>query len=821
MLKLQDVKIWVRLVVVILLAVIVSGAGLIHWATLEQRKIAVDQAKDIAVSVHQMTLAGLTGMMITGTISLRTIFLDQIKETNHIESIKVFRSEAVTRQYGPGLEGEAPADPAEHNVLRHGEPEFNVFVGRDGKERLRAVIPAIAAENYLGKNCTFCHDVAPGTVLGAVSMEVSLAKANDTVREFGINALLAAAALCLPLGLFIWWLVSRLVSKPLRGLTDGLENIADGAIDDPRLLPVRGRDEVGQATAAFNRVMAKAHELIQAQRLSRIVFDSSLEGITVTDAKSRIQMVNKAFTDTTGYSAEEVIGQTPALLKSGKQGPEFYHEFWGALAKKGEWRGEIWNKRKNGSIYAEWLNISAVRNPRGEVEHYVAIFSDITERKEREEMITFQAFHDALTKLPNRILFHDRLEQALAQAKRHKYRTPAVMFLDLDRFKQINDTFGHDAGDALLKTVANRLRQCVRNADTVARLAGDEFTVLLPEITDESDARAVAQKILSAMLEPIDLGSESRVVSTSIGIAMYPRDGRDADTLMKHADAAMYSVKGSGRAAYAFFAPELIGQPSRRTEMEARLREAVPTRDFVLHFQPIIDLQDGSLYGQEALLRWRLPDGELLLPEDFLPLAEETGAIVRIGEWVLEAACLKAREWQGGAGPVTVAVNLSPPEFRRPDLIDMVRDTLKRTGVSPQLLELEISEPLAMQDIEHAVRVISALAALGVRVSLDDFGTGYTNMTSLRRLPISAIKVDRSLLVEHGADSAGHAILVAIFGLAHALELRIVAEGVETEAQMAVLHELACCRAQGNLLGAPSADVRGSAPATPARLDQP
>ncbi|MFC5302926.1 putative bifunctional diguanylate cyclase/phosphodiesterase [Azospira restricta] len=803
MVKLMDVKIWVRLVVSILLAVIVSGAGLIHWATLEQRKIAEEQARDIAMSVHQVTLAGLTGMMITGTISLRSIFLDQIKETNHIESIKVFRSEAVVKQYGPGLEGEIPTDPAEHNVLRHGTPQFDVFRGKDGSERLRAVIPAIASENYLGKNCTFCHEVTPGTVLGAVSMEVSLAKAHETVREFSKNALIAAAALCVPLGLFIWFFTSRLVTRPMRRMTEGLQRIAAGDIDDIQLLPERGRDEVGLATTAFNRVMGKAYELIQQQRLSRIVFDSSLEGITVTDARARIQMVNKAFSDTTGYSAEEAIGQTPALLKSGKQGEEFYHEFWKVLSEKGEWRGEIWNRRKNGSIYAEWLNISAVRNKRGEVEHYVAIFSDITERKQREEMITFQAFHDGLTKLPNRILFRDRLEQALMQAKRHKTRTPAVMFLDLDRFKQINDTFGHDAGDLLLKEVAARLRQCVRGTDTVARLAGDEFTVLLPEISEESDAQAVATKILAAMQVPIDIGPESRVVTTSIGIAMYPRDGRDVDTLMKRADAAMYSVKGSGRASVAFFSPELVGMPSRHAEMEARLRQAVLERSFVLHYQPIFDLQSGAIHGQEALLRWQVAADELVLPEEFLPLAEETGLIVKIGEWVLESACLQARAWQGGDAAVAIAVNLSAPEFRRPDLVEMVRNTLKRTGVSPQLLELEISESLAMQDVDYAARTIRALADLGVGVSLDDFGTGYSNMTALRRLPVSALKIDRSLLIEHGADPAGYAILTAIFGVAHALALRIVAEGVETEGQLAVLRELACSRVQGNLLGAP------------------
>lgn len=804
MLKLHDMKIWIRLVAVILLSVIVAGIGFIHWATLQQKKIAVDQAKDIAVSVHQMTLAGLTGMMITGTIALRPIFLDQIKETNYVESIKVFRSEAVTKQFGPGLEGESPTENDEHNVLRHGTSEFSVFKDKGDGERMRAVIPVIASENYLGKNCLFCHEVPAGTVLGAVSMEISLAKANATARSFGINALLAAAALCIPLGLMIWFFVTRLVSRPIQSMTAGLEQIAEGDIDEAKFLPERGKDEVGQATAAFNRVMAKAFELLKAQRLSRIVFDSSLEGITVTDAQSRIQMVNKAFTDTTGYLAEEVIGKTPALLKSGKQSKEFYEGFWKALQEKGEWRGEIWNRRKNGSVYAEWLSICAARNKRGDVEHYVAIFSDITERKEREESITFQAFHDALTKLPNRLLFRDRLDQALSQAKRHRQRTPAVMFLDLDRFKEINDTFGHDAGDMLLKEVAARLRSCVRSSDTVARLAGDEFTVLLPEIGDEISANAVAEKILSEMQKPIDLGPESRVVTTSIGIAMYPRDGRDAETLMKHADAAMYSVKGSGRAGLRFFTPELLGMPSRRAEMEARLAEAEVSRDFVLHYQPIIDLQSGLVHGQEALLRWRMPDGELLLPEDFLSLAEESGKVLKLGEWVLETACVKGREWQGEA-PVAIAVNLSATEFRRPDLVEMVRDTLKRTGVSPGCLELEFTEQLVMHDIEYSAHVMRALVEIGIRVSIDDFGTGYSNLNALRRLPVSAVKIDRSLIAEHGGDQAGYVILTAIFGLAHALEVRIVAEGVETEDQLAVLRELACCRVQGNLLGAPRA----------------
>jgi diguanylate cyclase (GGDEF)-like protein/PAS domain S-box-containing protein len=634
-------------------------------------------------------------------------------------------------------------------------------------------------------------------------MDISLDRAEQTSREFARNAMTIALAICVPLGLFIWYFVSRLVSRPLRRMTGGLNRIASGDIEAGFELPVRGRNEIDLATEAFNRVIAKAHDLLQQQRMSRIVFENSLEGITVTDARARIQMVNKAFTDTTGYSAAEAIGQTPALLKSGKQDDNFYAEFWKTLQETGEWRGEIWNRRKNGSVYAEWLNVSAVRNLRGEVENYVAIFSDITERKEREELMTFKAFHDALTGLPNRLLFRDRLEQALAQAKRHPARTPAVMFLDLDRFKQINDTYGHDAGDMLLKEVANRLRRCVRTADTVARLAGDEFTVLLPEITDEAAAQSVADKILAAMQEPITLGGEERSITTSIGVSLYPRDGTDADTLMKCADTAMYHVKGSGRAGKCFYSAELQGQGTRRAEMEAGLREALARHEFVLHYQPLMNLDSGTTHGMEALIRWQTPAGDTLYPEDFIGLAEEVGLMLPIGEWVLENACNQARKWQAEGRELAVAVNLTAAEFRRPDLAAVIRDALRRSGLSPQLLELEISESLVMQDPEYSERACRDLADLGVGIAIDDFGTGYSSLAALKRIPVQVIKIDRSLIRGSLEGSEG-AVLAAIFGVAEALGLGTVAEGVETQQQLDVLRGFACQRAQGNLFAPPA-----------------
>jgi len=794
--RLNDIRIWIRLVVSILLSVALIWAGFLAWATYEQKKLAIDQARDFATSLHQMTMAGLTGMMITGTIDQRAVFLDQIKQSNHVESLKVFRAEAVIQQFGPGRQGEVPNDPEEIRVLQTGQP-LVALTRRGGEERLRAILPAVALENYLGKNCVYCHTVPPGTVLGAVSMEISLDRANDAVRIFGRDSTLTALLLLVPLGLFIWYFIRRIVTRPLERMTYGLERIAAGDIERAQSLPRTGSDEIGRATKAFNRVMTKAHELIKEQRLSRIVFDNAIEGIMVTDARSRIQMVNRASEETTGYTTEELIGQTPALLRSGKQGENFYQDFWTTLGTKGEWRGEIWNRRKNGTIYPEWLNVSAVRNHRGEVEHYIAIFTDITERKQREEMITFQAFHDALTGLPNRILFRDRLEQTVVQAKRHKTRTPAVMFLDLDRFKQINDTLGHDAGDALLKEVANRLRKCVRESDTVARLGGDEFTVLLPEVSSEEAARAVAEKILDLMRTPVTLAGQEVVVTTSIGVALFPQDGRDPETLLKNADAAMYHVKGSGRAGIRFFTPDLIGTPSRRVEMEERMRGAVARGEMELHYQPLLDLESGRPYAAEALLRWRTGPQELLLPEEFLTVAEESGMIVDIGTWVLETACAQAAAWQRQGLDLVVAVNLAARQLHRMEFVGTVEHALATAGLAPDRLQLEFSETIAVRDADATGRALSAVAHLGVKLVIDDFGVGYSNPTSLKRLAVSALKIDRAFIRDCTNVEEDRAVIAALTAMAHALEIEVIAEGVETAEQLAVLREIGCDQAQG------------------------
>jgi diguanylate cyclase (GGDEF)-like protein/PAS domain S-box-containing protein len=804
--RLRDLPVWVRLVASIWLTIVVAWAGLLTWAAQQEKITAIAQAKDFAVSVHQMTLAGLTGMMITGTISQRAIFLDQIKHSNHIDALTVIRGEPVMRQFGPGFAQERPSDQAEMQVLLTGIPHFDIR-GEGKNERMRAILPAIALTSYLGKNCLECHQVAAGAILGAVSMEIALDKVNEAVATFQQKVYFTGFLLSLPLALFIYLYISRIVTRPLKQVTEGLNKIAAGTIESSRRLDTTSGDEIGSAAAAFNRVMDKAYELIDSQRMAKAVFDNSLEGIMICDRHNRIQMVNPAFTHTTGYAAEEAIGQTPALLKSGQHDDAFYQTFWQSLSKNGEWQGEIWNKRKNGEIYPEWLNISVVKNQAGEVEHYIAILSDISERKRNEEIIAFQAHHDALTGLPNRTLFRDRLDQALAMARRQSNRV-GVMFLDLDRFKLINDTLGHDVGDELLKKVSSRLLSCIRESDTVARQGGDEFTVLLPKVNHPQDVVAVGSKILAAMKQPFTLKDQDLFVTTSIGISLFPDDGRDADTLMKHADTAMYFVKSEGRAGMYMFTESLLNQPSRRLELQSQLHNALAREEFTVYYQPQIDLVSNRIYGTEALIRWQHPTLGLVTPENFIPLSEETGLIVPIGAWVIQTACMQAKAWENQGHSLTMAVNLSPRQFHREDIVRTVKKALDSSGLAAHKLELEITESLAMQDVEYSIRTLHALANLGVQLAIDDFGTGYSSLSYLKKMPVNTLKVDRIFVRDLVSDVDDRAIISAVISLAHSLGLKVVAEGVETQDHLDLLREMGCDNAQGYLFSRPEPQER-------------
>ena len=531
-------------------------------------------------------------------------------------------------------------------------------------------------------------------------------------------------------------------------------------------------------------------------RVAASVFESSGQAITITDARGRIVSVNPAFEDVTGYRADEAIGRNPSMLASGRHDRPFYEEMWASLHTDGKWHGEIWNRRKNGEVYPEWLTISAVANADDEITHYVGCFSDISERKAAEDKIEFLAYHDALTRLPNRLLGKDRARQAVAYAERHGARA-AVLCLDLDHFKLINDSLGHSVGDALLTAVAARLQDCLRETDILSRLSGDEFLIVLQDVHGNDAASSICEKILKQLGDPYDIDEHELSSSCSIGIAIYPQDGTDAETLLKHADTALFKAKEGGRNTYRFFDDAMNSAAVEHLRMREGLRHAVERGEFVLHYQPQMGHRQGMI-GAEALLRWQHPELGLLPPQRFIPTAEETGLIVSIGDWVLREACRQAVAWQAAGLPhFVVAVNLSAVQFKRGDLALTVAAALKESGLDPALLELELTESTLIQDTESALATLHRLKALGIKLSIDDFGTGYSSLSYLKRFNVDKLKIDQSFIRNLGTDPDDSAIVSAIVQMARGLSLTTIAEGVESEHTLDRLYELGCKEWQG------------------------
>jgi diguanylate cyclase (GGDEF)-like protein/PAS domain S-box-containing protein len=548
-------------------------------------------------------------------------------------------------------------------------------------------------------------------------------------------------------------------------------------------------------------------DLILAQKqmaLAQAAFDNTHEGIIVTDADNNILSVNRAFTDITGYAADEVMGRNPRFLQSGHHDPAFYRQMRTSITERGGWRGEVWNRRKGGETYPEWLNISVIRDGSGRITHHVAVFADITEQKSAIARIEHLAHHDPLTGLPNRALLADRLRQAILQAKRAAGMV-AVLFLDLDRFKTINDSLGHPIGDGLLCEVAERLLRCVRAADTVARLGGDEFVVLLAEVEGLGGVTRVADSVQDAISQPLVIEGHSLKVTPSIGISLYPRDGHNVNTLLKSADNAMYHAKSAGRATFRFFSEEMDARAHESFQIESDLRLALERQEFVLYYQPQVEGEDGRLVGMEALLRWQHPGRGLLAPGAFLGVAEDTGLIVPIGEWVLREACRACRAWQAAGRELRIAVNLSAQQFRQVNLQDLVRSVLAETGLDSRWLELEITESLLVEPTEQVMAILVNLNTLGVRLSIDDFGTGYSSLNYLKLYPIDQLKIDKSFVDGVARDPNDRAIAQAVVALARALDLETIAEGVEDENQLRVLRELGCNTFQGYYFGRPAA----------------
>jgi diguanylate cyclase (GGDEF)-like protein/PAS domain S-box-containing protein len=550
-------------------------------------------------------------------------------------------------------------------------------------------------------------------------------------------------------------------------------------------------------------VLGIARDITQRKRLEEEselagrVYQSSSEAIMVTDAGNRIVSINPAFSAITGYSREEVLGRNPSLLKSGRQDAAFYADMWNTLLTTGRWQGEIWNRKKNKSIYPEWISMGIIRNPDGSVRNHLALFVDITERKQSEELIWSQANYDQLTQLPNRRLFADRLGQEVRKVHRTEHQL-ALLFIDLDRFKDVNDTLGHQAGDVLLIEAARRISACVRAADTVARLGGDEFTVILPEITDTAHIDRVAQAIVSSLEMPFVIGGNTAYVSASIGITVCPGDGEDVETLLKNADQAMYQSKGEGRNRYSYFTPALQKKAVDRSSMAADLRLALSLKQFRLHFQPIVELATGKVFKAEALIRWMHPEKGMINPADFIPLAEETGLISDIGDWVFEEAIIWVQRWAKLIEfDFQISINKSPVQFQDAPTRDYWLQHLNKLGLSGKNVNIEITEGLLLEENARVADKLLKFRDAGIQVSIDDFGTGYSALSYLNKFDIDYLKIDQSFTRQLAPDSNDLALSEAIIVMAHRLGLKVVAEGIETEQQRELLRKAGCDFGQG------------------------
>ncbi len=541
----------------------------------------------------------------------------------------------------------------------------------------------------------------------------------------------------------------------------------------------------------------------ESLRQAAAVFDSTREGVLVTDPGQTIVHVNPAFSLITGYAPEEVLGKTPRLLRSGRHDSEFYQSMWHALEQRGNWSGEIWNRRKNGEIFPMWQSLRAIRDSEGSLTQYVAVFSDISAIKRSQNELDHLAHHDPLTSLPNRLLLCERLEQALQRAQREGQQG-CLLLADLDHFKLVNEGHGHNLGDQLLKMIGERLLASFGENVTLARLGGDEYGLLIEDCGNAQQASRHAQQVLEMLGKPFEIGTEVLFTSASIGISLFPADGDSVEALMRNADSALFRAKNSGRHTFSFYSQDMTTQARQRVRLDAELRMALEQDQLCVHYQPIHELQGQRLIGAEALVRWQHPERGLVPPGEFIPVAEDSGLVGAIDIWVLQQACAQMQRWQQlGLNLDFVAVNVSSRQFGRDDLPQQVAQVLAHSGLPAAQLELEVTESAVMDDPERGQRLLTQLRELGVRLAIDDFGTGYSSMTRLKSLPVDKLKLDQSFVRGLPDDHADAAIARAVVTLGQSLGLRVLAEGIETEAQAQFLREIGCRIGQGYWFGRP------------------
>ena len=640
-------------------------------------------------------------------------------------------------------------------------------------------------------------------------------------------------------------LIEHFIDRPLRSLQTAIEKV-DEDKDFTRRVEVDSDDEIGKLGKSFNRLIHNIDDLhhnleerieqrtqelqvtneqLQEEiherefiekalrenseylRVAAVAFETH-EAIMITDKNGMIVRVNQAFQTITGYAAEEVLGKNPRILKSGRQSQEFYAAMWQQLLEQGAWEGEIWDRRKSGQIYPKWLTITAVKDGAGDTTEYVAIFNDITSRKQAEEDIRNLAFYDSLTLLPNRRLLMDRMRTAFSVSARSNLYG-ALLFIDMDKFKVLNDTQGHDYGDLMLIEVARRLQSCVREVDTVARLGGDEFVVLLEEIDATAEvtsqrAAAIAEKVRATLAASYRLKEIEHSSSPSIGVTLFRANEHSVEEVFRHADMAMYQAKEAGRNAVRFFDPAMQAAVEKRSALESDLRHAVPERQLQLYFQVQVDHEQRPV-GAEALVRWVHPVRGMVPPMDFIPIAEESSLIIDIGCWVLETAIMKLHAWSQDPlmKDLSLAVNVSAKQFRQADFVEKIAEGLRHYAIEPSRLKLELTESLVLNDLEDMIAKMQAIRALGVQVSLDDFGTGYSSLSYLKRLPLDQLKIDQSFVRDLSTDEGDAVMVRAIIDMAKNFALDVIAEGVETREQLDFLAQNGCKTYQGYLFSKP------------------
>ncbi|WP_238552226.1 EAL domain-containing protein [Herminiimonas sp. CN] len=674
----------------------------------------------------------------------------------------------------------------------------------------------VAGVNSRGLEGLFSFKRLPhtGWLLAAV---LPSGEAFAAINALRVKAILLTA-LSLILAIAVIMLIVRRFTRPLEMLTDFLKFSQTLAPPPALAHSCRETDRLSDAFSEFVAqqeitqkelsVATRRAEAANADlRIAAIAFESQ-EGMLITDAQNVILRINRAFTAITGYSAQEAVGRTPDFLGSGRHDAAFYAALHEAVQRSRSWQGEIWTRHKNGEIHPEWLTVTAVTDEDGRLTHYVSTLTDISQRKAAEEEIQRLAFYDPLTGLPNRRLLLDRLQQAFASSTRSD-RAGALMFIDLDNFKVLNDTFGHDKGDLLLQQVAHRLLACVREGDSIARLGGDEFVLVLTDLSENTNeaatqAKAIGEKILATLDQPYDLAGNAYHNTSSIGITLFEDHQNSADELMKHADLAMYEAKKAGRNTLRFFDPRMQASITARANLEKDLREGLRKSQFQLYYQPQVDAA-GCIIGAEALVRWQHPRRGLVAPDVFIALAEETSLILPIGQWVLETACNQLLAWAANPDKahLTVAVNVSARQLHQPDFVGQVLAVLDSSGANPHKLKLELTESLLLDDVEEIIIKMTALKARGICFSLDDFGTGYSSLSYLKRLPLDQLKIDQSFVRDLLIDPNDVAIAHTVVALAQSLGLSVIAEGVETEAQRDCLAAQGCHVYQGYLFGRP------------------